>query len=53
MMWQTFTAFGIMLGLLFNVAFLHLGDGANTTLCSEQNGNLLTYSCVCAYIRTY
>ncbi|PUU80277.1 and other transporter-domain-containing protein [Tuber borchii] len=45
MMWQMWTAFGIMLGLLFNVAFLHLGDGVDTNLCSDKLKNLLTYSC--------
>lgn len=53
MMWQMWTAFGIMLGLLFNVAFLHLGDGADMDLCKEKHGSLLAYSCVCARIRTW
>jgi len=49
MMWQMWTAFGIMLGLFMGVALFHLGDSTNTALCSEELGNLLTYKCVCAH----
>ena len=46
MMWQMWTAFGAMLGLLTGVASLHIGDGADTASCSEELGNLLACNCV-------
>ncbi|PWW73603.1 hypothetical protein C7212DRAFT_365721 [Tuber magnatum] len=45
-MWQMWTAFGIALGLVMGVALFDVGGSTNQSVCSEELGNLLTYSCL-------
>ncbi|KAK3215883.1 hypothetical protein GRF29_8g1427028 [Pseudopithomyces chartarum] len=44
MMWQMWTAFGIMCGYISGVALANVGD-RNTSQCSVEAGNLLSFRC--------
>lgn len=48
MMWQTFTAFGIFLGLLAGAVFFDVGKSGDPDICATTSGseNLLSLDCV-------
>lgn len=48
MMWQMWTAFGIMLGYIAGVAFAGINDGANRTICPEDGNATLLLSARCS-----
>ncbi|PVI05411.1 hypothetical protein DM02DRAFT_725112 [Periconia macrospinosa] len=45
MMWQMWTAFGIMCGYIAGVALAGVQDGANRDICDKKFNNLLTSRC--------
>ncbi|KAI5797789.1 MFS sugar transporter [Geopyxis carbonaria] len=48
MMWQTFTAFGIFLGLMTGVVFFNVGNSGDPNICATTSGsdNLLSLNCL-------
>ncbi|KAH7112931.1 hypothetical protein B0J11DRAFT_183760 [Dendryphion nanum] len=45
MMWQMWTAFGIMCGYIAGVVLANVGHGSNGAICNKELGNLLSPKC--------
>lgn len=45
MMWQMWTAFGIMCGYISGVVLANVGEGSNADICNKAEGNLLSAKC--------